>query len=137
LRVVFDTNVVVSALLFGAGRLAWLRPAWSAGSLVPVVSRETVTELFRVLAYPKFHLDADQTKDLIAVYLEHAEMHGDTGRKLRIPLCPDPDDRMFLRLAYAAKADALVSGDADLLQLSARSKIPILAPEALRQRLKG
>jgi hypothetical protein len=55
LRAVFDTNVVVSALVFG-GRLRWLRAAWAAQAVTPVVCRETVTELLRVLAYPKFHL---------------------------------------------------------------------------------
>jgi uncharacterized protein len=135
LRVVFDTNVTVSALVFRAGRLAWLREAWIDGSVIPLVSRETVTELLRVLAYPKFRLEADEAKDLVALYLENAEMLGQMRADVRIPACRDPDDRVFLRLAYAAKADALVSGDLDLLALGARSKIPILAPEALRQRL--
>ena len=45
---VFDTNVVISALIFGR-RLAWLRGAWSSGRIQPVVCRETVQELFRFL----------------------------------------------------------------------------------------
>ena len=55
-RAVCDTNTVVSALLFQQGRLSWLRGAWSAGTVVPLVCRETVEELLRVLAYPKFGL---------------------------------------------------------------------------------
>ena len=136
LRVVLDTNVVVSALVFRAGRLAWLREAWSAGSVTPVVSRETVTELVRVLAYPKFRLEADEAKDLLALYLEHSEMLGDAHKAIRVPLCRDPSDRVFLRLAYASKVDALVSGDADLLAVGTRSRIPILTPEGLRERLR-
>ena len=135
MRVVLDTNVVVSALIFGAGRLTWVREAWSAGSVVPVVSRETVTELVRVFAYPKFQLEPDQAKDLIALYLEHSEMRGDTRDRIRIPFCRDPGDRMFLRLAYSAKVDALVTGDADLLAVGTRSKVQILSPEALREKL--
>ena len=135
MRVVLDTHVVVSALLFGAGRLAWVREAWPSGSVVPVVSRETVTELVRVVAYPKFRLEPDQAKDLIAFYLEHSEMHGETRKRTPIPLCRDPDNRMFLRLAYSAKVDALVTGDADLLAVGTRSKVPILSPEALREML--
>ena len=57
LRVVHDTNVAVSALLFRAGRLAWLRDARDAGTVVPLVCRSTVAELEQVLLYPKFDLD--------------------------------------------------------------------------------
>ncbi len=135
LRVVCDTNVAVSALVFRAGRLAWLREAWSTRKLVPLVSRETLAELVRVLGYPKLRLEAAETKGLIEQYMEHAETVERTSGAGRLPQCRDPDDRVFLRLAYVARADALVTGDADLLSLAARSRIPILAPDALKQRL--
>ena len=62
-RVVLDTNIVLSALLFAEGQVAWMRDAWQRGRIVPVVCHETVTELLRVLAYPKFKLSgADQDK---------------------------------------------------------------------------
>ncbi|MGB5569969.1 MAG: PIN domain-containing protein, partial [Sedimenticolaceae bacterium] len=64
-RAVFDTNTVVSALLFQQGRLAWIRGAWSAGAIAPVVCKETVEELLRVLAYPKFQLDRNEIDDLL------------------------------------------------------------------------
>jgi len=135
LRVVCDTNVAVSALVFRAGRLGWLREAWAAGTVVPVVSKDTVAELVRVLGYPKLRLDAAEAKSLLALYMEHAEAIDKAAAAGRIPACRDEDDRQFLRLAYAAKVDALVTGDADLLAVAARSRIPILTPEALRQRL--
>lgn len=135
LRVVCDSNVVVSALVFRAGRLGWLREAWAAGTVVPVVSKETVAELVRVLSYSKLRLEAEETKSLLAMYMEHAEALGEVRTTARIPVCRDADDRVFLRLAYAAKADALVTGDADLLALAGQSKIPILTPDALRERL--
>ena len=135
LRVVCDTNVAVSALVFRAGRLAWLREAWAAGKVIPVVSKETVTELVRVLGYPKLRLNAEETKNLLALYLEHAETVGEVKTSARVPVCRDEDDRVFLRLAYAARVDALVTGDADLLDVAASSKIPILAPDDFRRRL--
>ena len=135
LRVVHDTNVAVSALVFRGGRLAWLREAWAGGRVVPVVSRHTLAELVRVLAYPKFGLAAEDTKNLLAHYMEHAEALGEVKTRLRVPACRDEDDRAFLLLAHAARADALVTGDGDLLALAAKSRIPILAPEQLRQRL--
>jgi len=61
-RAVFDTNVVVSALVFG-GCLAWLRDAWASGTVVPIVCREIVSEFLRVLTYPMFRLtDSDRNE---------------------------------------------------------------------------
>ena len=60
-RVVLDTHLVLSALVFANGRLAALRHAWQGGKCVPIVSKATTAELIRVLAYPKFKLgDQDQ-----------------------------------------------------------------------------
>lgn len=134
-RVVLDTNVAVSALVFREGRLAWLREAWAAGRVVPLVSAETVAELVRVLAYPKLKLSEEEMKNVLAHYMEHAEAVRDAGASVRVPECRDPDDRKFLQLAYAAKADALVTGDADLLTLAGKSRIPILTPDALKAKL--
>ncbi len=131
-RVVLDTNVAVSALVFRDGRLAWLREAWESGRIVPVVSAETISELVRVLGYPKLKLTEDEAKNLLAAYMEHAEAARTARRAPRIPECRDEDDRMFLRLAYAARVDALVTGDDDLLVVAPRSRIAIVTPEALR-----
>ena len=56
LRVVLDTNVVLSALVFGGGFAGQARVAWQAGAIQPLASTATVQELVRVLAYPKFRL---------------------------------------------------------------------------------
>ena len=56
IRVVLDTNVLVSALLFEGGRLAWIRQSWQSGRIQPVLAEPTARELLRVLAYPKFQL---------------------------------------------------------------------------------
>ena len=60
LRVVLDTNTVLSAILFPKGRLAWFREMWEAGRITPMVNRATVQELIRVLAYPKFRLSQEE-----------------------------------------------------------------------------
>lgn len=135
-RVVFDTNVAVPTLLFRTGRLAWLREAWAAGNVIPLVSAETVAEFVRVLAYPKFRLSEEEMKNVLAHYMEHAEAVRKTGAAPRVPVCRDPDDRKFMQLAYAAGADALVTGDADLLVLAQKSRVPILAPDTLREMLR-
>jgi len=131
LRVVHDTNLAVSALLFRAGRLAWLRDVWAAGTVVPVVCGSTIAELEQVLSYPKFDLSADEVSALLACYLEQSETRPDPSASVRVPRCRDEDDRLFLRLAYAAGADALVTGDADLIALAPKSRVRIVTPAAL------
>jgi putative PIN family toxin of toxin-antitoxin system len=65
LRVVIDTNLVLSALIFG-GRTAKIRSAWQENLICPLASKDTITELIRVLAYPKFKLTTSEQEDLLA-----------------------------------------------------------------------
>ena len=132
-RAVIDTNVVVSAFVFRAGALAWLREAIVNRRLIPLVSDETLAELVRVLAYPRFRLTAEDRENIIVYYMEHAEAIRQPRTRARLPPCRDPDDEMFIRLAYAAKADAIVTGDEDLLSLAPDSSIPILTPVAFQK----
>jgi putative PIN family toxin of toxin-antitoxin system len=133
-RVVFDTNVVVSALVFG-GRLRWLRHAWASGTVTPIVCRETVTELLRVLTYPKFRLDQLERETLLADYLPFAETTVLPGALPELPLpCRDRDDVVFLHLAIASRADLLVSGDADLTDLA--SAYRVVSAATLRSNLE-
>ena len=128
-RWVLDTNVVLSALLFPSGSLTWLRDAWRAGTVVPPASRETTTELIRVLHYPRFEPTPSEQEDLLGDYLPHCESVI-VSEPASIPQCRDPFDRPFLELAIAARADALVTGDRDLLTLASAFPIPILSPTA-------
>lgn len=116
-RVVLDTNVVLSALLFGGGPTAQLRAAWMSGRLIPLASPATAQELVRVLAYPKFKLTASEQQDLLADYLPWAQVVRIPEPPPATPRCRDPFDLPFLQLAITGKADALVSGDKDLLAL--------------------
>lgn len=130
MRAVFDTNVVISTLIFGR-RLAWLRHAWASGAVTPVVCRESVAELLRVLAYPKIRLDAAERDALLAEYLPFAETFRLPEERPALPLaCRDRDDAVFLHLALASGADVLVSGDKDLAVLAAAYRVA--SPEALR-----
>lgn len=113
-RVVLDTNVVVSALLFGRGRLAWLREAWQAEHFIPLTGRDTAKELIRVLGYPKFKLNRSEQEALLADFLPFAEVVSVEALPAGLPAVRDPCDVMFLALARHAHADVLVSGDADL-----------------------
>ena len=130
-RVVLDTNVVLSALLFNAGRLAWIRHAWQRHQLQPLVCKETVSELLRVLAYPKFSLTASEQEELLADFLPYADVVELPAQWPVLPICRDQRDQVFLVLAHVGKADALISGDADILAM--REAVPglILTAEEL------
>lgn len=137
LKVVLDTNTVVSALVFSSGHLAWLRKAWQQGRLRPLVHRETVEELIRVLAYPKFKLTPSEIEDLLSAYLPYTEVVSEWLRRPELPECRDTDDQVFLGLAATGGAEALITGDQDLLELATpRLSFEILTPRDLRERLE-
>lgn len=134
-RVVLDTNVVLSALVFANGRLAPLRRAWNDGRIVCLASTDTVGELVRALAYPKFRLDADERSDLLADYLLGCETVRVPDRVARVPECRDPADAPFLKLALAGRADAIVTGDGDLTSIAATCPVEIVSPAAMIEQL--
>ena len=130
-----DTAVVVSALLFEAGRLSYVRDAWTAGRLVPLVSRDTTTELLRVLGYPKFDLRPEEVETVLSAYLPFVEAVDVKGDLRGLPRCSDPDDQMFIELAHVGEAEALVTGDQALLAMKRDVEFDILSPGQLRTRL--
>ena len=99
--------------------------------MLPLVSRETVEELIRALSYPKFRLAPGEREDLLTEYFPRCEAVR-VVEPPAVPDCRDPADRPFLELAVVGKADALVGGDVDLLDLASVSPIPILDPASLR-----
>jgi putative PIN family toxin of toxin-antitoxin system len=133
-RLVLDTNTLVSALVFRQGRLDWLRRAWQAGQITPLVSGATLEELLRVLAYPKFRLDREEIDELLAEFLPFAEtVPGPVP--VPAPTCRDPDDQVFIELALVAKADGLVTGDRALLALAGETSLLVQTPAAWRDAL--
>ncbi|MDX2224062.1 MAG: putative toxin-antitoxin system toxin component, PIN family [Rhodospirillaceae bacterium] len=131
-----DTNVLVSALIFDRGRLAWLRDAWTARLVIPLVSRTTAQEFLDVTAYPKFRLPPALREALVALYLPFCESITRTDVPVDPAWCEDPDDLPFLELALAGRADSIVTGDRALLAAARHVAVPIITPTALRARLR-
>ncbi|MBE9221543.1 putative toxin-antitoxin system toxin component, PIN family [Cyanobacterium stanieri LEGE 03274] len=125
LRVVIDTNLVLSALVFG-GKVAQLRLFWQSKKVTPLISRTTTTELIRVLAYPKFKLTKTEQEDLLSDYLPYCETVKIPLDLPSIPKCRDIFDEKFLLLAKVANADYLVTGDKDLLSIDDNFICPII-----------
>ncbi len=134
-RVVLDTNVVLSTLLFRSGVAGQLRDAWQRGKFRPLVSTATAQELIRVLAYPKFRLTANEQHELLADYLPYATTVRIPQQPPIVPDCRDPFDAPFLQLAVVGNAGVLVSGDKDLLALAGTCKFDILSPAAFLEKL--
>ncbi|MDD4623172.1 MAG: putative toxin-antitoxin system toxin component, PIN family [Kiritimatiellae bacterium] len=131
-RVVLDTNVVLSALLFKSGRVCWLIPLWQFGRITPLVSNATACELIRVLKYPKFKLTTDEQTAVLSAFLPYAETVAVQGLAA-LPACRDPADDMFLALAAQGCADYLVTGDVGLLAVRGFKTCPIINPEQFRK----
>ena len=112
---VFDTNVLVSALLFAnsSPRKA-LELALDTGEIL--ISKETVDELNNVLSRPKFERYVSQPKrERFLLSLVQKSTLIEIQEK--IEECRDPKDNKFLELAIDGKATEIVSGDQDLLIL--------------------
>ena len=125
-KVVVDTNVLVSALLFG-GKPGKLMPLWQRGTIRPLASKEIIDEYLRVLTYPKFKLSEEDINFLlyheILPYFEVIDVH--PGPRI---IRKDPADDKFIRCALAGKAKFIISGDHHLLTLKSCQKIKILSP---------
>jgi putative PIN family toxin of toxin-antitoxin system len=129
-RVVIDTNVVISAILKEASLPALaLHLAASRGRLLK--SERTEWELLDVLERPQLApLIPQRGREWIRDTMAAAELVAITEA---IAVCRDPDDDKFIELAVNGRADAIVTGDHDLLTLNPFRDIPIITPAAFVQ----
>lgn len=116
---------------------ARLRDRWTTGSIQPLVSRATVDELIRVLAYPKFKLSGPEIDTVLAAYLPFTDTVDVRSARDEptLPACDDPDDQEFLYLTLDGGAEALGTGNDDLLRLRDHAPFPILTPAQFKSRL--
>ena len=136
MKLVLDTNTVISALLF-RGATSRLVEVWQQGGVRLLASPAMVAEYLRVLHYPKFELDekliAGLLNESLLPYLEPAVP---ARGRLAHP-CADPDDDLFLRAALGGRAEALVSGDKAVLALDGRYPFRIYSPAQVLAALKA
>jgi uncharacterized protein len=130
-RLVIDTNVLVSALIFKDSRHLPLREAWQHHRVTPLMSVNTYRELKRVLGYPMFKLEDPQIVDAVALIGPHIEwVTIEAALAQTLPKCSDRDDQKFLQVALCGKADALLSYDRALLKMKRGLPFPVLKPDA-------
>ncbi|MDZ7754019.1 MAG: putative toxin-antitoxin system toxin component, PIN family [Gammaproteobacteria bacterium] len=125
LRVVLDTNVLVSGLAYPGSVPGRIVAAWRQGGLEVVLSHYILDELARVLPrlsrVRMLQVEARDLTDSLMFLADIVEARGMPDENLR-----DPADQPVLLTLVAARADYLVTGDKDLLALAA--KYPIVTP---------
>ena len=134
MRVVLDTNTLVSALLF-PGTASRLVPLWQSRRIILLLSKPVLEEYLRVLAYPKFRLTPEEIKGLIQEVLLPFVRTIRPQRRLRF-VKRDPDDDKFLECAVAGRVRYLVTGDRDLLELRSYRGVSIISAGKFLQELQ-
>ncbi len=127
MRVVLDTNVVVSYLLTQGKTLSQIIDHWEQGSFVVLISPAMMAELKDVLQRPRLrpYMSADP-QALLEVMEQDAEHV--PGELVLTGICRDPKDDIFIACAVEGRADVLVSGDDDLLVLDNYQSVQMLSP---------
>jgi putative PIN family toxin of toxin-antitoxin system len=126
LRCVFDTNVLVSALL-----LPQSKPRQSIDFVLQareiLLSSAVLVELYEVLSREQFrrYVDRDDIRRFLSALTREAEW---IDVDVQIAACRDPKDDKFLELAISGHATHIVTGDSDLLALDPFRGIRILPP---------
>jgi len=125
-KFVFDTNVMVSALLIkrSVARRAFDK-AREAGDIL--LSFEVITELYDVLSRSAFdrYIDEEDRLQFLTILVKESAL---VEVNERISECRDPKGDKILELAVSGKADFIISGDQDLQVLNPFRKIAILSP---------
>ena len=124
-RVVFDTNVFISATIFPGGTPEELLKLAFAGDILLGVSKDILEELSKVYLR-KFHLNSRAVDDQIRRILNNADLV-EPVEKLTV-IKSDKSDNIVLECAVAHKTDIIVSGDSHLLEVKRYKGIPIMKP---------
>jgi uncharacterized protein len=135
MRIVLDTNVLVSGLLTPFGTCGKIVRMLTSAEIMLCVDARILLEYEEVLRRPKFTIEP-QKVDAVMVYVQGAaETYG--CEPLPVAL-PDEDDSPFLEVALAAGADCLVTGNVRHYPKECRFEMPVLSPiefiEAIRKR---
>jgi putative PIN family toxin of toxin-antitoxin system len=126
MRLVFDCNVLISALLFNTS-IPGQALIKAKSSFTILLSNHIFVELIEVLMRPKF--DRYVSNEIRQLFFEEVKsLCLNVEITEHVKLCRDPKDDMYLELALSGKADCIIAGDKDLLVLNPFENIPIITP---------
>lgn len=136
MRVVVDTGVLVSALIRPLGTVGNILHALRDGRFTAIYSTPMMLEVTEVLSRQKIQEKYHILPDDIAALINLVRLRGELViPKQAITACRDPKDNKFLEAALAGGADAIVTGDDDLLVMDPFEGVDILRPVELLERL--
>jgi putative PIN family toxin of toxin-antitoxin system len=125
MKIVLDTNVLVSGLLTPFGSSGEIVRMVSAGELILYLDARILSEYQEALHRQKFKFN----KDHISILLDFIKLYGQFVSSLPLKnRLPDPDDEPFLEVAIAGKVRSLITGNIVNYPLSSREGIKILSP---------
>lgn len=116
--VIFDTNVLLDLFVFNDFRALHLKQALIDGKIDALASPKTLTEFSDVIARPLFALSAEQQEKIILQWHGLARVIADEALIKAPWACQDPDDQVFLDLAYTNKPCSLISKDNEVLRFA-------------------
>ena len=125
-RIVMDSNVAISAIVFG-GKPRQVLDSALRGNTQLCISEALVAELRRVLLRPKFCLTAEMVETIISELVLMA-VWAEPQQSVDV-VKDDPDDNMLLECALASYSDCIVTGDSHLLNLGDWKGIKILTAD--------
>jgi putative PIN family toxin of toxin-antitoxin system len=134
MRIVLDTNVLVSGLLSAAGPPGWIVEAVITGDLHLALDMAIREEYGEVLRRPEFRFPAAHVEMLLSV-VDRFALWVAAVQPWPVPL-PDPDDEPFLAVA-AATGSTLVTGNSRHFPVSSRKGIVVLTPREFKERLRS
>jgi len=126
-KVVLDTNVLISGIYFG-GIPGKILEAWGARHFQLLVSTEILQEYLNVAERLSDRYAGVEYESVLGLIIQNAELVQPSD--LPEPVSTDPDDDKFLACALAGDSTTIVSGDSDLLNVSGYCGIKVLRPKA-------
>jgi len=125
MRIVLDTNVLMSGIFFG-GAPGNILHAWQAGQISLAVSPEIIEEYIATAEVLSARYESIPLEPILALIVKHSELW--QSPPFAEQVCSDPDDDKFLACALASGADCVVSGDKALRRVSGFRCIRVLSP---------
>jgi len=138
MRVVLDTNVLVSAIILPESFVGQIFLHLQQGAFTPLYHFITLVELIQVLSRRRIQRRFNITAEGIQAVADLIALRGELVTIERhFEPCRDPKDNIFLDVAFAGRADMIITGDTDLLVLHPFEGIPIVTPRVFLETLSG
>ena len=119
--VVLDTNILLDIFVFNDERAANLKQALLNGGISAVASQKTLLEFADVISRPLFKLDEATQSVILGQWQSTAQQYDDSNLTPAPWKCQDPDDQVFLDIAYQLRPTILISKDNALLCIASRA----------------